>query len=107
MATDLTAAGAPTNVQWVPLVLSPYPYDAALMYKIDGEAPGVFEHYIDDVKQDGVYLGGYDNTTTWGFTYYPADVGSSGQSYYYMRLLGPDAGALGANETRAFVKIWA
>ncbi|KAI1080171.1 hypothetical protein F5B20DRAFT_570562 [Whalleya microplaca] len=109
--TDLTAAGAPTNVQWTPLVISPYPYDAALMWKIDGSAPQIFEHYIDGVKQDGVFLGGVNGNTTWGLKYYSASSGSSGQDYFYMRLLGPDSanpstGApLGANETMAFVKI--
>ncbi|KAI1140058.1 hypothetical protein F5Y05DRAFT_377073 [Hypoxylon sp. FL0543] len=109
--TDLTAAGAPTNVQWAPLVLSPYPYDAALMWKIDGDTPQIFEHYVGDVKQDGVFLGGYNTSTSWGLKWEPADVGSSGQDYYYARLLGPNSadpvtGApLAANETTAFIKI--
>ncbi|KAI1767113.1 hypothetical protein GGR53DRAFT_143372 [Hypoxylon sp. FL1150] len=109
--TDLTDAGAPTSYQWTPLVLSPYPYDAALMWKIDGDAPQIFEHYIGDVKQDGVFLGGYNTTTSWGLKYYGADSGSSGQDYYYSRLLGPNSadpstGApLSANETTAFIKI--
>ncbi|KAI0594605.1 hypothetical protein F4775DRAFT_573397 [Biscogniauxia sp. FL1348] len=109
--TDLTAAGAPTSYVWTPLVISPYPYDAALMWKIDGDAPKIFEHYIDGVKQDGVFLGAYENTTTWGLEYQAADSGSSGLDYYYTRLLGPNSAdpstgaALGANETVAFIKI--
>lgn len=108
--TDLTAAGAPTNFEWTPLVLSPYPYDAGLMWKIEGAAPRVFEHYVDGEKQPGVFLGGYDNSTAWGLKYYPANVGSS-NDFYYLRLLGPNSQdpttgeKLNANETRAFVAI--
>ncbi|KAL7622717.1 hypothetical protein AAE478_006395 [Parahypoxylon ruwenzoriense] len=108
--TDLTAAGAPTSYQWTPLVFSPYPYDAALMWKIDGETPQIFEHYVGDEKQDGVFLG-YNGTTAWGLKYYPASVGSSRQDYFYARLLGPNSAdpttgePLKANETTAFVKI--
>lgn len=111
VSTDLTAAGAPTNTQWAPLVLSPYPYDAALMWKVDGDTPQIFEHYVGDVKQDGVFLGGYNTSTSWGLKYYPANAGSSRQDYYYSRLLGPNSadpttGApLSANETTAFIKI--
>ncbi|KAI1342772.1 hypothetical protein F5Y15DRAFT_268660 [Xylariaceae sp. FL0016] len=109
---DLTAAGAPTSYAWTPLVLSPYPYDAALMWMIEGDAPQIFAHYVDGVKQDGVFLGGYDNSTAWGLRYEDADQGSSGP-YYYARLLGPDSAdpttgeALYTNETRAFIKIGA
>ncbi|KAI1371143.1 hypothetical protein F4677DRAFT_436476 [Hypoxylon crocopeplum] len=109
--TDLTDAGAPTSYQWTPLVFSIYPYDAPLMWKVDGDTPQIFEHYVDGVKQDGVFLGAYNTTTSWGLNYESPDVGSSGQDYYYARLLGPNSadpvtGApLGANETTAFIKI--
>lgn len=109
---DLTAAGAPTNVQWTPLTISPYPYDASLMWKMpEGLSVKAFEHYRDGVKQDGVWLGAYDNTTLWGFQYQTANQGSSGLDYYYMRLLGPNSAdpttgeALKGNETRGFIKI--
>ncbi|KAI1394463.1 uncharacterized protein F4822DRAFT_48345 [Hypoxylon trugodes] len=110
LPTDLTDAGAPTSYQWVPLVLSPYPYDAALMWKIDGEAPQIFEHYIDGEKQDGVFLGSYNGTTSWGLKYNSANVGST-RDYFYARLLGPNSAdpvtkqPLAANETTAFIKI--
>ncbi|KAF2010484.1 hypothetical protein BU24DRAFT_454847 [Aaosphaeria arxii CBS 175.79] len=110
-ATDLTAAGAPTNYQWTPLVIAPYPYAANLMYKIEGEEVKIFEHYIDGVKQPGAFIGGYDNSTTWGFQYQPANQGSSGLDYFSIRLLGPNSAdpttgeALRANETRGFIKI--
>ncbi|KAI2618230.1 hypothetical protein GGR54DRAFT_640799 [Hypoxylon sp. NC1633] len=111
--SDLTDAGAPTSYQWTPLVLSVYPYDQPLMWKVDGSAPQVFEHYIGGQKQDGVFLGGYSTSTTWGLKYESANAGSSGQDYYYARLLGPNSadpvtGApLNTNETTAFIKILA
>lgn len=111
VSTDLTAAGAPTNVQWSPLVLSPYPYDAALMWKIEGDAPQIFEHYVGDVKQDGVFLGGYNGSTSWGLRWTLADGVSTRLDYYYTRLLGPNSAdpttgqPLYANETTAFIKI--
>ncbi|KAI1466267.1 uncharacterized protein F4812DRAFT_436584 [Daldinia caldariorum] len=111
--TDLTAAGAPTNAQWSELLFpSNAPYDAPLLYKItDGIAPQIFEHYVDGVKQDGVFLGAYDNSTRWGFKYNPANVGSYGLDFYYARILGPNSAdpvtgsPLKANETTAFIKI--
>ncbi|KAF2262130.1 hypothetical protein CC78DRAFT_535020 [Lojkania enalia] len=112
VATDLTEAGEPTNFQWTPLSISSLPWDAPLLYKYTGGLPvKVFEHYIDGVKQDGVFLGGYDNTTLWGFKYSAEQQGSYGMPYYYMRLLGPDSAdpttgaALKANETRGFIMI--
>lgn len=102
--TDLTDAGAPTNAQWTPIVLPDNPYDALLLYKVAGNTPTVYEHYIGGVKQDGSFLGGLDNSTTWGFQYYPADQGSSGMDYYTIRLI-PSTGSLNANETAGFIKI--
>ena len=102
--TALTAAGAPTNVAWTPLALSSYPYDASLLYLIDGDAPTLYEHYIGDVKQDGYFLGGY-NTTIWGVQWQEASgPGSYNQPYFYLRLL-PEGQSLKANETKTFVKI--
>lgn len=110
--TDLTPAGAPTSYVWTPLVISPYPYDAELMWKIESdERPKPFEHYVDGVKQDGVFLGGYENSTTWGFKYYPESMGSAGMGYYLIRLLGPNSAdpSTGAkllpNETMGYIQI--
>lgn len=102
--TALTRAGEPTNVEWTPLAVSPYPYDASLLYLIDGDAPTLYEHYIGDVKQDGYFLGGY-NTTTWGVQWQESSGPTSyNQPYFYLRLL-PDGQSLKANETKTFVKI--
>lgn len=112
MPTDLTPAGAPTSVEWSPLLLSDLPYDASLLWKLStGTAPGIFEHYVGGVKQDGVFLGGYENSTSWGLKWEPQDHFNSFEDYYYTRLLGPNSAdpttgaALNANETTAFVKI--
>ena len=48
--TTLTRASTPTNVVWISLALSTYPYDASLLYLIDGDAPMLYEHYIAGVK---------------------------------------------------------
>lgn len=102
--TALTRAGAPTNFAWTPLALSSYPYDASLVYLIDGDAPTLYEHYIGNVKQDGYFLGGY-NTTTWGVQWqYASGPTSYNMPYYYLRLL-PAGQSLKANETKTFVKI--
>jgi len=84
-------------------VLSPYS-DGLLLWKVDGEEVSVFEHYIGDEKQPGTFLGGYNGTTTWAFKWYPANVGSSRQDYYTMRLMRPGVG-LDANETMGFIKV--
>ncbi|KAI1474678.1 hypothetical protein K445DRAFT_323240 [Daldinia sp. EC12] len=113
--TDLTDAGAPTNAQWSELLFpSNAPYDAPLLWKItDGIAPQIFEHYVDGVKQDGVFLGAYNTSTRWGLKYNPETSGSYHQDFYYARILGPNSAdpvtgePLKANETTAFVKIWA
>lgn len=101
--TTVNAAGAPGPYKWTPLVLSPYPYDASLLYLLDGDQPTLYEHYIDGAKQAGVFLGGF-NTTTWGVEWQEADATSNGYPYYYLRLL-PEGQALKANETKTFLTI--
>ncbi|KAF2028353.1 hypothetical protein EK21DRAFT_101945 [Setomelanomma holmii] len=103
--TSVNAAGAPGNAKWTPLALSPYSYDASLLYLVDGEQPTLYEHYIGEEKQPGWYLGGY-NTTTWGVKWYEASSTSYGYPYFYLRLL-PAGEGLKANETRIFLKFQA
>jgi hypothetical protein len=101
--TELTPAGEPTNVQWAPLVLSPFADDGVLLYKVDGEEVRVYEQYVGEEKVAGLFLGGYDNSTTWGFTYTePHATDPFGN--YQMRLIRRTE-ELGANETRGFVAI--
>ncbi|CAI6097516.1 unnamed protein product [Clonostachys chloroleuca] len=112
-STDLTPAGAPTAVAWTPIVLSPYPYDAALMYKIEGSAPQLYSHKDATTGEEipGYFLGGADGATTWGVKYYPADQGSYGRDYYYLRLLGPGSEdpstgePLHEGETKTYLKV--
>ncbi|KAH5694875.1 hypothetical protein HBI44_132710 [Parastagonospora nodorum] len=101
--TKVNAAGAPGDAKWTPTALSPYPYDAGLMYLIDGEQPTLYEHYIGEEKQDGWFLGGF-NTSTWGVKWYEAESTSYFYPYFYMRLLPEDEG-LQVNETRIFLKV--
>lgn len=91
----------------MPLTLSPNSDDdGVLLWKVpSGQPVKVYEHYVGEEKQPGVFLGGYDGTTTWGFKYYPASLGSYGMDYFSMRLMPADA-TLSANETRGFVKIY-
>lgn len=103
--TSVNAAGAPGNSKWTPTALSPYPYDASLLYLVDGDQPTLYEHYIGEEKQDGWFLGGF-NTTTWGVKWYEATSTSYFYPYFYMRLL-PEGQGLQANETRIFLKIQA
>lgn len=101
--TELTAAGAPTNFQWAPLALSPFANDGVLLYKVEGEEVRVYEHYIGEEKQPGLFLGGYDDSTTWGFKYI-APHATSRYGNYQMRLIRTTE-AVSTNETRGFVKI--
>ena len=104
--TALTPAGAPTNYGWTDVVLSPYPYNALPMYLLNSDVKlGAFEHYVDGVKQDGVFLGGY-NTTTWGMKWMEESQGSYFHPYFQIQLK-PEGQALEANETITFMKIWA
>jgi hypothetical protein len=76
---------------WETLQFSPYPYDAELMYFVSGgPAAQAYSHYIDSVKQDGVFLGA-NGVTTWGFRYFDASYGCCGAPFYQLRLLGPDS----------------
>lgn len=95
-----------------PLQVSPYPYDATIGYDFGENSTAVkaFTHKIDGVQQEGTYLGGYENTTTWGVRY-EEDAGARGQSFFYVRLLGPDSAdpktgeALYPNEFTSFIKV--
>ncbi|KAH8725612.1 hypothetical protein GQ44DRAFT_826421 [Phaeosphaeriaceae sp. PMI808] len=103
--TKVNAAGAPIDAKWTPISLSPYKYDASLLYLIDGSQPTVYEHYIGEEKQSGWFLGGY-NTTTWGAKWQDTTATSYSYPFFYLRLL-PEGEALKVNETRVFLKFQA
>ena len=106
-ATALDAAGEPTNYDWTPLSVGPYNFDAGLRYLAEeGDAPTLYQHYINGTKQDGYYVGGF-NTSTWGVQWREsAGTVSYNQPYYSLRLL-PEGQALRYNETKSFLKILA
>ena len=71
----------------------------------------LFAHYINGTKQNGVYLGGYDNSTSWGLQRENGTVYSGWVDYFTARLLGPKSAdpstgkPLFPNEFTAFVQI--
>lgn len=114
-ASNQLQGRVPTGVSgysWQPLVIAPYPYDASLIYGVNGSSVIPFEHYDVDtgVKQDGVYLGGYQNSTTWGLRYEPK-ANIDGNPFFYARFLGPGSqdpssgDALFDGEFTAFIKV--
>lgn len=60
----------PTGVSgytWQNLVAAETPYDALMMYEVDGTAIQPYSHYTTNgTKLDGIFLGS-EGYTTWGF----------------------------------------
>ena len=104
----------PTGVSgatWENLVISPYPYDAELMYMIKKSIPvEIYAHYQGTTRLPGLFLGN-GGVTTWGFKYNDAAASCCGIPFYLPRLLGPHSedettGApLGKGEFRGFFKV--
>jgi hypothetical protein len=101
--TSVDAAGKPGDTKWTPLVMSPYAYDANVLYLQAGDQPTLYEHYVGEVKQDGWFLGAY-NTTTWAVKWYEAESTSYFYPYFSLRAL-PQGQGLDVNETRIFLEI--
>ncbi|ORY59709.1 uncharacterized protein BCR38DRAFT_412704 [Pseudomassariella vexata] len=80
------------GVKWQDLLIAGNPnWQESIGFAFPGASyPGIaiepYEHYVDDVKQPGVFLGG-QNSTTWQFKYNWAGVMGD---YYLLRLLGPN-----------------
>ncbi|KAL9106271.1 MAG: hypothetical protein Q9227_008670 [Pyrenula ochraceoflavens] len=100
----------PTGVSgysFEPLVISPYPYDATLIYGVSGNE--VIPYTLSGIP--GVFLGGEGGVVTWGLRYEPAGSGGDNLDFFYIRLLGPDSAdpstgeALYPGEFTAFIKI--
>jgi hypothetical protein len=70
-----------------------------LGFYIDGFQPETYEHYLDGVKQDGVFLG-LGNVTTWSFRRLAEDI------YWKTRLIGPGSKSIDGDyiEFRGFLK---
>ncbi|KAF1850455.1 uncharacterized protein K460DRAFT_412158 [Cucurbitaria berberidis CBS 394.84] len=99
----LNSKGVPVGEDWTPLVLSPFPHNASLVYLADGQQPSLYEHYVQGKKQGDVFVGGY-NTTTWGVQWSKEGEGSMKGPYFHLRLL-PEGQGLKVNETKTFLKI--
>ncbi len=104
------------DFQWTPLTLSyiedfggpthsgpSQPGPMVFLTVTTGIQPLFYEQYVDGVKQDGIFVGGY-NSTTWGVSWEPASQVTNDQPYYWARLLAPGAG-VGFNETKTYIKI--
>ena len=77
------------GMEWVNVAIE-HTFRAAIGYFPYESTPvALFTHYIDGVKQDGVFLGaaGY-NSTTWVFSYRTASSGTHGREYFNARLVG-------------------
>lgn len=73
-----------------PVNLAPYPYDAELMWGVEGPEVQGYYHYIKGVKQDGVFLGS-NGVTRWGIEFVASGGAPTGQPYWNLRLLGPNS----------------
>ena len=64
-----------------------------------------FAHYVDGVKQDSVFVGAVGhNSTTWAFTYRPANQSTHGRDFFYARLLGLNNATLGPGDFTGFIR---
>ncbi|KAJ5723517.1 hypothetical protein N7488_001552 [Penicillium malachiteum] len=88
------------------------PYSAELMWNLGSYSEPIqaYHHYLDGVKQDGIFLGSH-NVTTWGISLQEAMAGSGGEPWWMIRLLGPESAdpltgnALEDGEYRTFIRI--
>lgn len=113
-ATEILEGYFPQGVSgyaWQQVNITDIPYDAELGWGWGQYSTGVqaYEHFIDGVQQDGVFLG-QDGYTTWGVKWY-AD-GDDNEDYWGLRLLGANSAVPGTNGTalldgeyRTFLKI--
>lgn len=102
-----------SGATWETLQFAPYPYDAELMYFVEGgPVAEAHELTLDGVKQDGVFIGS-NGVATWGFRYFDASYSCCGVPFYQLRLLGPNSAdpttgaALQDGEFQGFLKITA
>lgn len=79
------------------------PDDGQLAFSDAGLAPETYEHQVDGVAQDGVFLGS-GGVTAWAYTYVPGG-GFHGFDEFTMRLLESQDGALNDGEFYGFLKI--
>ncbi|KAE9364245.1 hypothetical protein N431DRAFT_354371 [Stipitochalara longipes BDJ] len=85
------------------LLLSNDTNDAELGYFDQGNAikPETYAHFVEGVRQEGVFLG-WGNVTTWGYRRVKSETGGD---YYGIRLLKLGIGDLKNGEIRGFLKV--
>ena len=98
MPTDFPEKG------WKNIVVSEASPSRPLAYAFSGVKPTAFAHYLDGVKQDGIFIGGYQNSTTWAFSRVNANDSRPIGEQYSARLLTPNNTALQPGEFTAFIK---
>ncbi|EAW14395.1 uncharacterized protein ACLA_074320 [Aspergillus clavatus NRRL 1] len=103
-----------SGVAWKTVNVSDMAWSAPLMWGLDAafsRAVEPYHHYVNGVRQDGVFLGA-GNVTRWGVKYYETSAGSWGWPYWMLRLLGPGSEdratgeALKQGESTTFIRIY-
>ncbi|KAF6806972.1 hypothetical protein CSOJ01_08476 [Colletotrichum sojae] len=80
----------PTGVSgytWENLVAADIPYNAFMMYKVNGTAVQPYSHSINGTKQSGIFLGS-EGYTTWGFK---KETDDEQGTYWEARVLGANS----------------
>lgn len=73
-----------------PVNIAPYPYDAEVMWGVEGPALQAYHHFIDGVQQDGLFLGS-QGVTRFGIERVAQGGAPTGLPYWTLRLLGPNS----------------
>lgn len=92
-ATDSFESYVPSGVsgaEWKSVNITDMPYSAQLMWGLGQYSLPIqaYHHYLDGVKQDGIFLGAH-NVTSWAVQLQDGSAGSGGKPYWLVRLLGP------------------
>lgn len=99
--------------QYAPINITSNPANAQLKYGLpvdESEPIDAYYHYIDDKKQDGIFLGAH-NVTSWGVQRQVNVPGTDGRPMWVLRLLGPGSEdqetgkALLEDEYETFIRI--
>lgn len=97
---------------WLPVNVTDMPYSAELMWGLGQYSVPIqaYNHYVDGVKQDGLFLGAH-NVTDWAIQSVPGDGSSGGKDWWMPRLLGPNSAdpqsgkPMADDEYKTFIRI--